>query len=108
MEELVPLWFSCGATSIGVMYAIIRNGSRGKKQDAILKADLLNKVKLVTDQLEDPDNGLSAIKRSVDAQQLLCSNVSTALQGEVARVDEKVKRNARDLDDLRKQKPGTS
>ena len=76
---LVPLWITSVFSAMGVMYAIIRNGSRSRKQDEQLKSELVLGVKSINKQLEDPENGLSAIKKSVDDQRLHCAKVSTAI-----------------------------
>ena len=97
MEALVPIWITSGFTAIGVMYAIIRNGNRGKKQDDTLKAELKLEIDHVKKRLEDPETGLSAIKKSLDAQALHCIKVSTGLASQVST-------NAKEIDTLRKKK----
>ena len=83
MEHLVPLWISSTFCAIGVIYAIIRNGSRSRKQDEQLKSELVMEVKSINKQLEDPENGLSAIKKSTDGIRLHCAEVSTRIESQV-------------------------
>jgi len=102
--SLIPLWVTSGAGVIGVVYAIARNGSRGKKQDEQLKIDLRAEVSTVTAEvadvnkkLEDPNFGLTAIKHSVDEQKLHCAQVSTAIASQV-------ETNSKEIAILRKRK----
>jgi len=95
--SLIPVWITTTLTAGGVVYAIARNGSRGKKQDEQLKAELKLEIKLIKKQLDDPENGLSAIKKSVDDQRLHCVSTSTRLEGQVIT-------NASEIDNLRKKK----
>ena len=97
MEHLVPLWISSTFCAIGVVYAIIRNGSRGKKQDDQLKLELKMEIKATKDQLDDGENGLSAIKKSTDGMKLHCAEVST-------RIEAKANTNSQEIDNLRKKK----
>ena len=97
LTPLVPLWITSGATAIGVIYAIIRNGSRSRKKDDELKAELKTEVGAIKDKLDDPETGLTAIKKSVEDQRLYCVETST-------RLGEKVKTNRRDIDSIREKK----
>ena len=97
MDGLIPVWITSCCTAIGVIYAIVRNGSRGRKQDDILKAELKSEVGTIKDQLNDPDTGLKAIKKSVEAQRLHCVEVSTRLEG-------RVETNSSEIANLRKEK----
>jgi len=85
--EWIALLTSAGSCG-GVIYAIIRNGARQKKQDEKLKQDLRNdfigiqaEVMGVKAHLADPVSGLSAIKKSFDEQKLFCANTSTEIMG---------------------------
>jgi len=79
MDGLIPIWVTTGFTAVGVVYAIVRNGSRGRKQDEQLKTELKLEIKVIKKQLDDPENGLSAIKKSSDGMRLHCAEVSTAI-----------------------------
>jgi len=95
--SLIPIWITSSFSAIGVIYAIVRNGNRAKKQDEELRTLLKLDVKGIKDQLEDPENGLSAIKKSVDAQRLHCVETST-------RLEEQVKTNSGEIASLRSKK----
>jgi len=83
MESLIPIWITSTFSAIGVIYAIVRNGNRGKKQDEQLKTELKMDIAGIKAKLDDPDNGLGSIKRCVDAQRLHCTEVSTRIEGQV-------------------------
>ena len=72
------------ASCVGVVYAIMRNGRRGKKQDDELKMQLKMEVSSITKALGNPDTGLGAIKKCVDEQRLHCTEVSTRIEGQVS------------------------
>ena len=93
----VAIWIYCSFTALGVIYAIVHNSTRSKKKDDELKTELKIEVKGIKDQLDDPENGLSAIKKSVDDQRLHCTEVST-------RLEEQVKTNTSEIAILRKRK----
>ncbi|MDP2729202.1 MAG: hypothetical protein Q8O55_01810 [Dehalococcoidales bacterium] len=80
--QFIPIWITSTASAIGVVYAIVRNGSRGKKQDEQLKTELKMEVKGIKDRLDDPDNGLAAIAKGVDSQRLHCAEVSTRIEAQ--------------------------
>ena len=97
MDGLIPVWITSSCTAIGVIYAIVRNGSRGRKQDEQLKTELKLEIKVIKKQLDDPENGLGAIKKSADGMRLHCAEVSTAIAAQA-------KTNADEIDILRKGK----
>jgi len=82
MDGLVPVWITTSFTAIGVVYAIVRNGSRGRKQDEQLKTELKMEIKTIKSQLDDPENGLGAIKKSADGMRLHCAEVSTRIEAQ--------------------------
>ena len=95
--SLVPIWVTTGFTAVGVVYAIVRNGSRGRKQDEQLKTELKLEIKVIKKQLDDPENGLVAIKKSADGMRLHCAEVST-------RIEAQTKTNTDEISLLRKGK----
>jgi len=94
---LIPIWITSSFSAIGVVYAIVRNGSRGKKQDEQLKTELKMEISSIKKQLDDPDNGLAAIAKGVDSQRLHCAEVSTRIEGQV-------NTNSQEISTLRKKK----
>lgn len=80
---IISLWITSGATAAGIIYAIVRNGSRRKQQDEKLKTELKMEIKAVKTRLDDPDSGLTAIKKSTDDMKLHCAEISTAVSSQV-------------------------
>ena len=97
MESLIPIWLTSTFSAIGVIYAIVRNGSRQKKQDEQLKTELKMEIAGIKAKLDDPDTGLGTIKKCVDDQRLHCAEVSTRIEGQV-------KTNTGEIATLRKKK----
>lgn len=83
MESQIPIWITTTFSAIGVIYAIVRNGSRGKKQDEKLKTELKMELASIKKKLDDPDTGLGSIKKCVDDQKLHCAQISTKIEGQV-------------------------
>ena len=81
--SLIPVWITTTFSAIGVIYAIVRNGSRAKKQDEKLKADLKSSLDTIKERLDDPDNGLSAIKKATEGMRLHCAETSTSISSQV-------------------------
>ena len=88
--ELVAIWITTIFTAGGVLYTMRRNGSRGKKQDTELKTELKLAIQSITKKLDDPKNGLGAIKDSTDAQKVHCTEVSTRLCTKVEKHDSEI------------------
>lgn len=93
--SFIPLWITSTASVVGVIYAIARNGSRAKKQNDDLIKDLKHEISSVGKRLDDPYNGLTAIKKSTDEIRLHCMEVST-------RIDEQVEVHGNEIAALRK------
>jgi len=95
--ELLPLWITSGAAVVGVIYSIWRNGNRSKKKDDALKTELKTELGVIQKSLDDPENGLTAIKKEVSDFKLHCATVSTGLST-------MVKVHAEEIANLRKKK----
>ena len=80
---IIPLWLTSIATAAGVVYALVRNGSRSKKQNETIMSELVNHISTINKKLDDPDHGLNAIKRSADQMRLHCAETSTRIAGRV-------------------------
>jgi len=74
--ELIPIWVTSIAASIGVIYSLAKNGRSSKAQDAKLKHDILADMKTIKDRLDDPDTGLRAIKKESADMKIHCINTS--------------------------------
>ena len=45
--QLIPIWVTSTFSAVGVIYAIVRNGRRGKQQDEQLKTELKMEIKAI-------------------------------------------------------------
>ena len=81
MVEITTIFLGAASTAscAGVIYAIVRNGSRGKKQDAELKAQLKIDVAAITKQLNDPDTGLAVIAKAATDMKVHCAESMSAV-----------------------------
>lgn len=72
-------WVVSLSAASGVVYSIIRNGKRQRDSDTKLKTELKMEIDTIKKRLDDPDNGLSAIKKATEEMKLHCARVSTTL-----------------------------
>ncbi len=95
--QLIPIWVTSTFSAVGVIYAIVRNGRRGKQQDEQLKTELKMEINSIKKKLDDPNTGLGTIKKCVDSQRLHCAEVSTRIEAQAIT-------NAQEIATLRKKK----
>jgi len=98
--HLLPLWITSTASVVGVIYAIVRNGSRSKKQNEDMLREFKHELRTIGNRLDDPYNGLTAIKQSADEMKLRCTETST-------RITEQVSTQRAEIDMLRAKKSRT-
>jgi len=95
--QLLPIWVTSIFSAIGVIYAIVRNGRRGKQQDEQLKTEIKMEIASIKAKLDDSDTGLGSIKKCLDNQRLNCAQISTKIESQVST-------NAQEIANLRKRK----
>lgn len=62
--------------AIGLTITWIRNGRSQAKRDGVIE----EKINGLSKRLEDKDNGLGAIKKSVDDQRVHCAGVTSSFK----------------------------
>ena len=77
---VIALWITTSATAIGVIYTIMKNGRSRTKQDAELKVELKKDIESIKKALDDPNDGLGAIRREVSAQREHCTGITSAFE----------------------------
>lgn len=92
MAAVIPAYIGAGVSVVMGFYAIVRNGSRSKTQDEKLKTELKAELSAIKGKLDDPQTGLTAIKRATEEQKLHCATVSTGLSVRVQNHDEEIAR----------------
>lgn len=87
----------CVAGSL--IYTVRTNGKKERVKDTELKTELTGKIENVTKKLDDPNDGLGAIKKAVEEQKVHCAKVSSTIA-------EQAKANRRDIDKLQRERRG--
>ena len=70
--------------AIGLAVTWIRNGRSQSKRDGALE----QRMKGVEDKLDDDNNGLSAIKKSVDDQRVHCAGITSSFAEKIKHLEE--------------------
>ena len=92
---VVAQWIVTICVAGGLIYNMRRNNKSDTRQDTMLKTELKNEIRTISYRLDDPDEGLGAIKKVVEEQRLYCAKFSTELAAQV-------KHNKEEIDRLRK------
>ena len=69
---------------IGLIVTWVRNGRKQSKRDGVLE----QRMKGVEDKLDDDNNGLSAIKKSVDDQRVHCAGITSSFKERLKNLEE--------------------
>ena len=75
----------------GVIYSIIRNGRTQNRKDTELKTMLKSEIANIKDKLDDPNEGLGAIKKEMKSIQLNCASVTSGFKARIDGLEEDVK-----------------
>lgn len=73
-----------GIIALGLGLTWVRNGRHQAKRDGVLE-ERINGIKT---QLADPTNGLGAIKKSVDDQQVHCAGITGSFKERIKDLEE--------------------
>lgn len=72
-------WAVVGVALISQAALWLKNGHKESRNETEERTQIKDDIKVIKDRLDDPDNGLAAIKRGIDEQKLNCASVSTRL-----------------------------
>ena len=86
---IIALWITTTATATGVIYSIVKNGRSRAKQDAELKVELKKDIEAIKKVLDDPNDGLSAIRREISAQREHCAGVTAGFEQRISGLEKK-------------------
>jgi hypothetical protein len=92
--DILVQWVGLVCVAGGLAYTVRRNNKADIRSDSELKTQIKTEVASIVKKLEDPKNGLTAIKEAVEHQAKRCGQISTSIA-------EQVKANRRDIDRLR-------
>lgn len=81
---IIALWITTSATAIGVIYTVVKNSKNRTKQDTELKVELKKDIEAIKKVLDDPNDGLGAIRREVSAQREHCAGVTSGFEQRLA------------------------
>ena len=77
---VVALWITTSVTAAGLVYTVVNNGRSRTKKDTELKAELKTDIKSLKEKLDDPNDGLGAIRREVTGVKLHCAGVTSGFE----------------------------
>lgn len=86
---IIALWVTTTATATGVVYSIVKNGRSRAKQDAELKVELKKDIEAIKKVLDDPNDGLSAIRREISAQREHCAGVTARFDQRISGLEKR-------------------
>jgi len=86
---IIALWITTTATATGVVYSIVKNGRSRTKQDAELKVELKKDIESLKKVLDDPNDGLSAIRREISAQREHCAGVTAGFEQRISGLEKR-------------------
>ena len=92
---LVALWITSGAAVVGVIYSIIKNGRGRTKADTQLKTELKKDIESIQKSLDDPNDGLGAIRREISAQRERCAGVTSGFEQRITGLESKRTKRSR-------------
>lgn len=74
---------------VGLILTLIRNSRSQSRSMGKLEGTLVTSIGNINNRLDDPNNGLGAIKKAVDKQAIHCAKVSTGLTTKVEALEKK-------------------
>jgi len=77
---VIALWITTLSTAIGVIYTVVRNGREHAKQDTELKIELRKEIESLRKMLDDPRDGLSAIRHEISSMKEHCASVTSGFE----------------------------
>jgi len=86
---IIALWITTTATATGVVYSLVKNGRSRAKQDAELKVELKKDIESLKKVLDDPNDGLSAIRREISAQKEHCAGITSGFEQRISGLEKK-------------------
>jgi len=86
---IIALWITTTATAGGVVYSIVKNGRSRAKQDTELKVELKKDIESIKKVLDDPNDGLSAIRREISSQREHCAGVTSGFRQRISELEKR-------------------
>lgn len=77
---VVAQWCATGVIAVALIVSWVRNGKNQSEEWGSLQTE----VKNIQKQLDDPNQGLGAIKKSVDEQKTHCASITSEFEQRIA------------------------
>lgn len=88
----------------GLLYTIRRNGKADLVTDTKFRSEVKGELKNIKEALDHPQDGLKAIKKSVDEQCARCAKISSTLVEQVKSARRDIESNHVDINELKRGK----
>lgn len=85
---VIAVWITSSVAIVGVIYTIVKNGRSRTKADTELKTELKKDIEAIKKVLDDPNDGLGAIRREVSAQREHCAGVTSGFEQRLAGLED--------------------
>lgn len=85
-DAILAQWIATGIIAIAVILTWVKNGRSQAKE----WGSFTNEVKHIKEALEDPDQGLGALKKGITDMQTNCAKVSGKLGEKVYHLEDEV------------------
>jgi len=82
--SFIPLWITSVSAAGGVIYSLARNGKNQRKQDIEIKVELQRDIEEIQKRLNDPHDGLGAIRREVGSMKENCARATSEFNQRIA------------------------
>lgn len=91
MEAIAILaqWAATLGIAGGLIYTIRKNGKARDEKDTQLKTELKSEIEHINKKLDDPTDGLKAIRSVVEEQRVYCAKTSSGLTERVIALEKK-------------------
>ncbi len=86
----VAQWIATACVAGGLIFTWQRNGKHQLESDTKLKTELTGEIKGIKDKLDDPNEGLGAIKREINGVKEHCAAVTAGCSERFKHVEEDV------------------
>ena len=87
---VVAQWVATACIAGGLVYTWRRNNNERNQIDTKLKTELKAEISTITKRLDDPNEGLGAIKREISSMKERCASVTSGCSERFKHVEEDV------------------
>lgn len=92
MDTSIAQWIATAVVAGGLVYTIRRNGRNNKESDTRLKTELTMELRSIKERLDNPQEGLGAIKRELSDMKQHCAAVTSTFSEKIAHAEAELKK----------------